>query len=340
MMTSQFLNQYYSQFCYIVHRYYPGVTLAGILALAAQFISDYYGAPTMLMALLFGMALNFLSKEKRCVAGINFTAKRVLRIGICLLGARISFDMISAIGLVNVAITFMAVLATIGFGIAVSKWFNIDGYFAFLTSGSVAICGASAALAIAAILPKNKKRDEELIFTVAGVTILSTFAMILYPILGQKIGLTGDSLGIFLGTTIHDVAQVVGAGYSVDEPTGDIATIVKLLRVAMLAPVVVIAGLIIRFKIGGRGEGESLPILPIFVLGFIVILIANSFGILPQIVKEGFQITSRWFLVMAIAAVGLKIDLSELRHIGRAAFFLIIAETLFIAVFVASILFV
>ena len=344
-MTGQFLNRYYSQFCHIVHRYYPGVIVSGILALAAQFISDYYGAPTMLMALLFGMALNFLSKEKRCVEGINFTAQKVLRVGVCLLGARISFDMISAVGLVNVAITVMAVLATIGFGITMSKWFNIDSYFAFLTSGSVAICGASAALAIAAIMPKNKKRDEELIFTVAGVTILSTFAMILYPILGQKIGLSGDALGVFLGATIHDVAQVVGAGYSVDEPTGDIATIIKLLRVAMLAPVVVIAGFIIRFKIGGRkidnrGERESPPILPVFVLGFIVILLANSFGILPQIIKDGFQITSRWFLVMAIAAVGMKIDLSELRHIGKSAFFLIIAETIFVAVFVTSILFV
>ena len=134
------------------------------------------------MALLFGMALNFLSKEKRCVEGINFTTQKVLRVGVCLLGARISFDMKSAVGLVNVAITEMAVLATKGFGITMSKWFNIDRYFAFLTSGSVAICGASAALAIAAIMPKNKKRDEELIFTVAGVTILSTFAMILYPI--------------------------------------------------------------------------------------------------------------------------------------------------------------
>ena len=349
-MTGQFLNRYYSQFCHIVHRYYPGVIVAGILALAAQFISDYYGASTMLMALLFGMALNFLSKEKRCVEGINFTAQKVLRVGVCLLGARISFDMISAVGLVNVAITVMAVLATIGFGIAMSKWFNIDRYFAFLTSGSVAICGASAALAIAAIMPKHKKRDEELIFTVAGVTILSTFAMILYPILGQKIGLSGDALGVFLGATIHDVAQVVGAGYSVDEPTGDIATIIKLLRVAMLAPVVVIAGLIIRFKIGGkkiggrkidnRGERESPPILPVFVLGFIIFLLANSFGILPHIIKEGFQITSRWFLVMAIAAFGMKIDLSELRHIGKSAFFLIIAETIFVAVFVTSILFV
>ena len=338
-MTGQFLNKHYSQFCLIMHRYYPGVILAGILALAAQLISDYYGTPTMLMALLFGMASNFLSKEKRCVAGINFTANKVLRVGICLLGARISFDMFLVVGLLNVAITLIALLATIGFGIAVSKWFNIDRYLAFLTAGSVAICGASAALAIAAILPKSKKRDEELIFTVAGVTILSTFAMILYPILGQKIGLSGDALGMFLVATIHDVAQVVGAGYSVDEPTGDIATIVKLLRVVMLAPVLVIAGLIIRFKIGSRGNGESLPILPVFVLGFIIILLANSFGILPQIVKEGFQITSRWFLVMAIAAVGMKIDLSELRHIGRAAFFLIIVETVFIAVFVASILF-
>ena len=322
----------------IAHRYYPGIILAGILALAAQFISDHYGAPTMLMALLFGMVLSFLSKEERCVEGINFVAKKVLRLGVSLLGARISFEMISAIGLVNVAITLIAVLATISFGIFLSKWLKIDRYFAFLTSGSVAICGASAALAIAAILPKNKERDEELIFTVAGVTVLSTVAMILYPILGQKIGLTGDALGVFLGATIHDVAQVVGAGYSVDEPTGDIATIVKLLRVAMLAPVVIIAGLIIRYAIGGKKTSESPPILPLFVLGFILVVLANSFGILPQIVKDVFQVTSRWCLVMAIAAVGMKIDLSQLRHIGRSAFFLIIAETAFVAIFVISVL--
>ena len=322
----------------IAHRYYPGIILAGILALAAQFISDHYGAPTMLMALLFGMVLSFLSKEERCVEGINFVAKKVLRLGVSLLGARISFEMISAIGLVNVAITLIAVLATISFGIFLSKWLKIDRYFAFLTSGSVAICGASAALAIAAILPKNKERDEELIFTVAGVTVLSTFAMILYPILGQKIGLTGDALGVFLGATIHDVAQVVGAGYSVDEPTGDIATIVKLLRVAMLAPVVIIAGLIIRYAIGGGGTSESPPILPFFVLGFILVALANSFGILPQIVKDVFQVASRWCLVMAIAAVGMKIDLSQLRHFGRSAFFLIIAETAFVAIFVISVL--
>ena len=322
----------------IAHRYYPGIILAGILALAAQFISDHYGAPTMLMALLFGMVLSFLSKEERCVEGINFVAKKVLRLGVSLLGARISFEMISAIGLVNVAITLIAVLATISFGIFLSKWLKIDRYFAFLTSGSVAICGASAALAIAAILPKNKERDEELIFTVAGVTVLSTVAMILYPILGQKIGLTGDALGVFLGATIHDVAQVVGAGYSVDEPTGDVATIVKLLRVAMLAPVVIIAGLIIRYAIGGKKTSESPPILPLFVLGFILVVLANSFGILPQIVKDVFQVTSRWCLVMAIAAVGMKIDLSQLRHIGRSAFFLIIAETAFVAIFVISVL--
>ena len=161
------------------------------------------------------------------------------------------------------------------------------------------------------ILPENKKRDEELIFKVAGVTILFTFAMILYPILGQKIGLSGDVLGVFIGANILDVAQVMGAGYYVDEPTGDIATIIKLLRVEILVQVVVIAGLIIRlnkgsWKIDKRGERASLPILPEFVLGFVVILIANSFVVLPQIIKEGFQITSRWFLVMVIAAVKFK----------------------------------
>ena len=105
--------------------------MAGILALAAQFISDYYGAPTMLMALLFGMALNFLSKEKRCVEGINFTAQKVLRVGVCLLGARISFDMISAVGLVNVAITVMAI-AAVGMKIDLSELRHIGKSAFFL----------------------------------------------------------------------------------------------------------------------------------------------------------------------------------------------------------------
>ena len=142
--------------------------LVGIRALAAQFVSDNYGAPTMLMALLYGMALNLLSKIERCAKGLNFIAK-ILLLGVSLLGARMIFKMISAISIANGVITFMAVLAMIGFGIILSKWLNIDEYFASLTSGAVAIYGISAALAIAAMLTKIKSVTEGLYLRLQGL---------------------------------------------------------------------------------------------------------------------------------------------------------------------------
>ncbi|MEL6531639.1 MAG: YeiH family protein [Pseudomonadota bacterium] len=317
----------------------PGLIIAGITALAAQFISDHYGAPAMLMALLFGIAVNFLSKEPSCAPGIAFTSRTVLRLGVALLGLRITYEMAASLGPALLGVAVAGVVTTIGFGIFIARFFGYGPRFGFLSAGAVAICGASAALAISAVLPKDDRSEERLVFTVVGVTVLSTIAMVLYPILTSALGFDTQLAGVFLGATIHDVAQVVGAGFSVSEEVGELATLVKLIRVAMLAPVILIASLIIRAQMkNAEGSGDKPPILPSFVVGFLVLVTANSFGLIPTAISELGAQVSRWALLAAIAAVGVKTSLKDVVDVGGRAIGLIVTHTLFIAVFTLGLL--
>ena len=313
---------------------FPGLLVAALIALSSQFVSDHYGAPKMLLALLFGIALNFLSDDPRCAPGIAMGARLVLRLGVALLGLRISIDMIGTLGWPIVVLVVVAVLATIGFGLIASRLFGFRYRFAFLSAGAVAICGASAAMAIAAILPRDEKSEDRLVFTVVGVTILSTVAMILYPIIAQLLAFDDVTAGIFIGATIHDVAQVVGAGFSISETAGETATLVKLLRVTMLAPVVLVAAMVLRAKAGADADEQRPPLVPVFVLGFIVLAALNSAITLPALVLDTAQAGSSWLLVTAIAAVGLKTRPGEILKVGKAAAALLLAETLFLAVLV------
>ncbi|MEL6294750.1 MAG: putative sulfate exporter family transporter [Pseudomonadota bacterium] len=314
-------------------RIFPGLLISGLIAISAQFISEHYGAPAMLMALLFGIALNFLSDEPRCADGIALSAKTVLRFGVALLGTRISFEMAADLGWSVVSLVVVGVIATIGFGMAVSRLFGYRERFAFLSAGSVAICGASAAMAISAILPKDDRSEERLVFTVVGVTLLSTIAMILYPILADLMALDASFAGVFIGATIHDVAQVVGAGFSMSAETGEVATVVKLIRVAMLAPIILVASLIIRRYVSATGVSERPAIMPSFVLAFVVLVALNSFGVIPASLIALSTELSRWALLTAIAAVGLKTSLKDVIDVGPAAIGLLVIETAFIGGF-------
>jgi uncharacterized integral membrane protein (TIGR00698 family) len=207
---------------------------------------------------------------------------------------------------------------------------------ALLTGGSVAICGASAAMAIAAVLPRNENSERNLIFTVISVMLLSTTAMIAYPILCSALGLDDRATGIFLGATIHDVAQVVGAGFSVSDTAGEAATLVKLFRITLLAPVVLCYSLAIRRLVPDEAiaAGARPPLVPGFVLGFIVLAAANSVGLVPAPAAALMVDASRWALVLGIAAVGMKTSMKSIRQVGVTAIALIVAETVFLAVFV------
>jgi len=240
-----------------------------------------------------------------------------------------------------VLLTAAAVILTILCGTLLARVSKLPTTFGVLTGGAVAICGASAALAIASVLPRYPDHERDTVITVVAVTTLSTIAMVLYPVIAAGFGLHDHATGIFLGATIHDVAQVVGAGYSVSNTAGDTATIVKLLRVAMLLPVVLFVSFAVQRRVG-RGveshasDGERPALLPVFLLGFAALVLINSAGWLPAAVGHGLQEASRWCLVTAIAALGTKTSLGDLARVGWKPIALIVGETVFVALFVLA----
>lgn len=321
---------------------WPGLGIATITGMAALFLSEHYNAPAMLFALLLGMAVSFLyQNDTPCACGIDFTASTLLRAGVVLLGLRIALGDLAVLGWQTALMLAFAIFTTIVLGVFLAKSLGLQKRFGALTGGSVAICGASAALAISTILPKGKNHERDTLLTVIGVTAMSTIAMILYPILSAQLGMNDTEAGIFLGGTIHDVAQVVGAGYSVSDSAGDMATLTKLVRVAMLMPVVLIMMLVIKrfYKAGAKaGEGD-IPKMPMFLVGFILLMLLNSFMSLPNVVVETGTQVSRFFLVVSITAIGMKSNLGKLAEVGVLPIVMIITETLWIALLILGYLF-
>ena len=311
----------------------PGFAVSIVVAAAACFLSEHYGAPVMLFALLLGMGLNFLASDTKCKAGIEFTARTVLRAGIALLGMRITLGQITALGWQPVALVITLVVVTISVSVVAAKLLGFQKLFGMLTGGATAICGASAALALSAAFPNHPQKEKATLFTVIGVSALSTLAMIIYPMIAQWLELSPQAAGIFLGATIHDVAQVVGAGYSMSTETGDTATVVKLMRVAMLLPVIVCAAMITRMQ-GVESGGERPPLLPWFAVGFLVLACINSTGWVPVIVQNGTNELSRWFLIIAISALGMKTQIKELASVGIKPILLMIGESIFLVILV------
>lgn len=316
---------------------FPGVLASAVAGAAATFLSQHYGAPVMLFALLLGMAMNFLSGEGPCAAGIEFAARQVLRIGVALLGLRITFGQIAELGWQPVLLVVLSVALTIAVSMVAARLMGFQSLFGLLSGGATAICGASAALALAAALPSHPLKERATLFTVVGVSALSTLAMIAYPMVANVFGLDARAAGVFLGGTIHDVAQVVGAGYSMSRETGDVATFVKLLRVAMLLPVIVFAVMLTRRR-ADEAAGPRPPLLPWFAVAFALLVAINSTGWLPASVTAIGNDASRWCLVIAIAAIGMKTQLKELATVGIKPIALMLGETVFLAALVLALL--
>jgi uncharacterized integral membrane protein (TIGR00698 family) len=312
----------------------PGFLLCFVIGMAAKFVSEHHGGPTILYALLMGMALNYLSTEGSCVEGIQFAAKSVLRFGIALLGARITIEQLMSLGITPIVIVLVGVPATIFFSYLFGRWLKLGKAHSILAGASVGICGASAALAVSAVLPQDKESEKNLIFTVICVTGLSTVAMILYPILVPVLGLNDAESGIFLGATIHDVAQVVGAGYMISDSVGDVATFTKLLRVAMLVPVVLIISIVVARQNGQEKKEGSSVALPGFLIAFVIIVIINSSGYVPPVITDSMVDLSRWCLIIAMVGLGMKASFKELAAMGWRPIVLMVTETVFLAALV------
>lgn len=297
-----------------IARLAPGAALVAVLALAAAFLAGHYGGPVTLYALLLGMAFNFLATDSRMVAGIDFCIRTVLRTGIALLGTRVAVDEVAALGIDTAALVVCGVGMTLLLGSRLARWCGLQPGHAWLSAGSVAICGASAAMAIAAVLPGQRDRELALSITIAGATGLSTVAMVLYPVLAAALGLDHRNAGIFLGASIHDVAQVVAAGYVVSEETGHAATVVKLMRVALLAPVVFVIALFFRRAHGKPQAGGAR--IPAFLVAFLLLMVGCALIQPPAALLIAARDGSTACIALAVAALGVRTAPAELFRLG------------------------
>ena len=272
-------------------------------------------------------------------AGTELLAGTALRLGVALLGARLAFSDLAQLGWEPIVFLVFAVGTTIVSGVVCARMLGVKSRLGVLTGGSVAICGASAAMAISSVLPETEERRHATLFTVIGVASLSTFAMIFYPVLGDALGMNDEAMGFFIGATIHDVAQVVGAGYSVSTDAGDLAVMVKLFRVAMLIPVVAAIAFVFA---RARSDAESqsrLPKVPLFLLGFLALFGLNTAGVITAPVISLLSTAASVLLLLAITALGIRTSLREVLSIGFRPIILLCTETAVLAALVLGFLF-
>jgi uncharacterized integral membrane protein (TIGR00698 family) len=322
----------------------PGIALCAAIA-AVAFIADTrsllrFGAvwiPPLILTLVIGMALQPLSARPILKPGLEFAGRTLLRVGIALFGARLTFGQLIDDGAMPVLVALAAVACTIAFGAWAARFFGLSRDFGLLTGCATGVCGAAAAMAASAVLPKHEHSDRDLAFTVMGVNFLSTVVMVLYPPLQQVLGYSLFEMGVFLGGTIHDVAQVAGAGQTIGPQVLSDAIITKLLRVAFLLPA--IAGIAWWVSKSGGPASAVRPSPPVFLFGFLALAGLNSLGVVPADVKAVVGQISSFLIIAAIAALGMKTSLLALARIGIGPVLLLISETAFICLLVIGLIY-
>ena len=307
--------------------YLPGILVTGIAALAAAWLADHYAAPLVLMGLLIGLAMSFLSQDKRTHAGLDLMSQTALRIGIVLVGARITAQQLAELGPLPFVLLILIMLAVIIITVASARLFRQDSHAALLAGGATAICGASAALALYSLIGDKRVDQARFTLTLVGITVASALAMSAYPILAAEFGLTDAQAGFLIGASIHDVAQAIGGGFSFSPEAGEVATIVKLARVALLAPML----MLVAMWIGRGGEGGKMRIplrLPWFITGFLAVAVLNSLIAIPAPIQHAANGGAQALLLLAVVATAMKARLALLLDQGWRSFAPIIVATL------------
>ena len=308
--------------------YLPGILVTAIAALAAAWLADHYAAPIVLMGLLIGLALSFLSQDKRTHAGLDLMSQTALRIGIVLVGARITAGQLAELGALPFALLVLIMLAVIVMTVAAAPLSRQDKQAALLAGGATAICGASAALALYSLIGDKRIDQARFTLTLVGITVASALAMTLYPVLAAQLGLTDAQAGFLIGASVHDVAQAIGGGFSFSQPAGEVATIVKLTRVALLAPMLMLVALWLA-RSGEAGAKTRIPLrLPWFIIGFLGLAALNSLVAIPQPAKDAAATAAQALLLLAIVATAMKARLHLLLDQGWRSFAPIIVATL------------
>jgi uncharacterized integral membrane protein (TIGR00698 family) len=311
-----------------VRDYMPGLVMVGIGAAAATWFSEHYGMPVILAGLLLGLAMNFVSANPKVHAGLDLAGTSGLRWGIVLLGTQVTAMQIGALGPIAFAGLVVVMALAIGAGLLGARLGGQSNYAGWLGGGATAICGASAALAIYGLIGKKRLDQNMFTLTLVGVALASAIAMSTYPLIANALHFTDRQAGFLMGAAVHDVAQALGGGYSFSQEAGEVATIVKLSRVALLAPIVALIGLAIG-STDGRPKGLAAKLkLPWFILGFFALVIANSLVSLPPQVQQYGLIASKALLLFAVTATAMRSRLEALLDHGWQALLPVILATL------------
>lgn len=317
-----------------------GVLLIALFSFSAfyiaefQFVKDLSFSPLIVGIILGMLYANSLRNHlpETWVPGILFCTKQVLRAGIVLYGFRLTFQSVIAIGIPAILIDVIIVGATIGLGILFGKLLKMDKDLALLTATGSAICGAAAVLGAE---PVVKSEPHKTAVAVSTVVIFGTLSMFIYPVMYRAgiLDLTPEQMGIYTGSTLHEVAHVVGAGNAMGKDISDAAIIVKMIRVMLLAPVLVImsfalARTAVKAAANGlKGKGAATVkrgkiTIPWFAFGFLAVIGFNSFDLLPHAVVDGINNVDTFMLTMAMTALGTETSIEKFKKAGAKPFVL------------------
>ena len=295
----------------------PGLLVAGVLTLIATLIAKALNQPVAPFALVGGFLIAApLAGRFDLNPGLKVAGRPLLRAGVALLGLRIALGDIAGLGIQTLLMVLGCVALTLALGSMIGRLFGLPRGFSMLSAASTAICGASAAMAVASVLPKCEETERQTGYVVAVVATLSTIAMLIYPMIAHLAGFNASAAAVFLGASIHDVAQVAGAGYSVSPQVGDMAVTVKLVRVSLLALVVAaVAFSLAGAKSDSKGPGRDV-LFPGFVIAFFALAALRSTGVVPAEVLPIATFASNLLIGAGVVAVGAKTSIAGLKSMG------------------------
>ena len=308
---------------------FPGIILSVGVALLACWLESLlpiHLIGSAVIAMFIGMILNyFLRNTKVFASGLKFTSKKILKFAIILLGLSLNITTILNIGKMSLTVMIFTLLTCFGGGYFIGKALGLNWKLSNLISAGTGICGGSA---IAAIAPTIDADDNDVAYAMSATFLFDMAMIVLFPIMGQAMGMTDQAFGIWAGTAVNDTSSVVATGYAFSEGAGDFATMVKLTRTLAIIPTVIVFAFVqLRLKrkeaLANSQNGSELKanfsitkIFPWFILGFLAMSIVASVFPIPAAVVSGTKSASKFLMVCALAAIGLNTSFSSMRKAG------------------------
>lgn len=294
--------------------------------LAASPIFQNLGISPLIIGILIGMIYGNTLRDElptQWVPGVLFSTRLLLRMGIILYGFRITVQDVFAVGSAGLAVSFIIVATTFTLGSYVGmRFFKLDLHTALLTAVGTAICGAAAILATEPVI---KSKPHKSAIAVSTVVLFGTLSMFLYPALYTAgfFSANPTEFGIYIGGTIHEVAHVVAAGNAISPIIADTSIIVKMIRVMMIAPLLILLSIWLGYRTENQSKDKGKKVIvPWFALAFIAVIMINSFNIIPIPVVTFCNELALFFLTMAMCALGMETNLNKFKGVGLKPFYL------------------